>query len=101
LLLQNPLIADAGVVGIFSQEQQAELPRAYVVPHNSNILSAPSSVREHFSRSIQEWIKSRVVHYKALRGGVILTSAIPRSAAGKILRRDLRALVDGPVKAML
>ena len=27
LLLQNPLIADAGVVGVFSQEQQAELPR--------------------------------------------------------------------------
>jgi len=58
-------------------------------------------VRERFSRSIQEWIKSRVVHYKALRGGVVLASAIPHSAAGKILRRDLRALVDVPVKAML
>jgi len=42
-----------------------------------------------------------VVHYKALRGGVVLTPAIPRSAAGKILRRDLRALVDMSVKAML
>jgi 4-coumarate--CoA ligase len=75
--------------------------RAYVVPHNSKLLNASSSVHEDFSRAIQNWVKSRVVHYKALRGGVVLTAAIPRSTAGKILRKDLRALAHAPVEAML
>ncbi|KAI0821334.1 acetyl-CoA synthetase-like protein [Irpex lacteus] len=86
ILLQHPDIADCAVIGIVSEEEATELPRAYIV-HAKGI---PPSEHEAFGVSIQEWIKSRVARHKQLRGGVIVTDVIPKSAAGKILRRELR-----------
>jgi len=38
----------------------------------------------------------KLAAYKQLRGGVRFTSLIPKTASGKILRRELRkALLDG------
>jgi 4-coumarate--CoA ligase len=39
---------------------------------------------------VQKWIQSKVARHKYLRGGVVVVDAIPKSAAGKILRRQLR-----------
>ncbi|KAI0687441.1 AMP binding protein [Cytidiella melzeri] len=86
ILLLHPDIVDCAVIGVESVEEATELPRAYVV-HAKGL--APS---EHaaFAAGVQEWIKSRVAPHKRLRGGVIITDVIPKSAAGKILRRQLR-----------
>jgi acyl-CoA synthetase (AMP-forming)/AMP-acid ligase II len=35
-------------------------------------------------------VKGRVAQHKYLRGGVVIIDAIPKSSAGKILRKDLR-----------
>lgn len=80
LLMTHEAIADAGVIGVKDDEAQ-ELPKAYVVlKPGKNILP----------EDIINWVHERVAPHKRLRGGVEITEAVPRSPAGKILRRKLR-----------
>ncbi|KIK67058.1 hypothetical protein GYMLUDRAFT_37097 [Collybiopsis luxurians FD-317 M1] len=85
LLLTHPQIADAAVIGIESAKESTELPRAYVTPVDPSLLSSHT-----FSKEVQEWIKSKVSKHKYLRGGVVLTDMIPKSASGKILKLQLK-----------
>lgn len=39
---------------------------------------------------VAKWVEGKVAHYKKLRGGVLFVDAIPKSPAGKILRKVLR-----------
>lgn len=80
LLLTHDNIDDAAVIQI-PDEASGELPRAYVV-----LKDGVSTTEE----DIIAWVKERVAPYKRLDGGVVLTSTIPKSASGKILRRLLR-----------
>jgi 4-coumarate--CoA ligase len=64
--------------------------RAYVVSTNNAVLLADLLKRAAFEKEVQEWVKGRVAKYKYLRGGVKVVEAIPKSGAGKILRRQLR-----------
>ena len=66
---------------------------AYVVSTQNEILLKDAAKRNEFEKKIQKWIKSKVARHKQLRGGVVVIAAIPKSATGKILRKDLRALV--------
>ncbi|KAH9956171.1 AMP binding protein [Russula dissimulans] len=84
-LLQHPEIVDAAVIGVDDPAQASELPRAYVV-HKAGTTNAPKS----FPKDVQMWIEARVANHKFLRGGVVVVDAIPKSASGKILRRELR-----------
>jgi acyl-CoA synthetase (AMP-forming)/AMP-acid ligase II len=92
LLLQHADIADVAVIGIESKEEATELPRAYITP------SRPLSSQEvpSFALGIQDWVSQRVAPHKRLRVGVVIIDQIPKSAAGKILRRELheRAKAD-------
>ena len=78
LLLTHPGVADAAVIGR-GDDRAGELPVAYVVARGAVL---PAEIRD--------WVAARVVAYKQL-GEVVLCEAIPKSAAGKILRRVLRA----------
>ena len=40
--------------------------------------------------TVHKFIEAEVADYKQLRGGIEFIEAIPKSAAGKILRRQLR-----------
>ncbi|QRW06907.1 AMP binding enzyme [Ceratobasidium sp. AG-Ba] len=105
VLLTHPDVVDAGVIGIYSEEQATELPRAYVV-HRAGFASLSKSQREAFAREVQTWIQGKVAKHKFLRGGVAVVEVIPKSAAGKILRRQLRDLAktemaEAGVKAKL
>jgi acyl-CoA synthetase (AMP-forming)/AMP-acid ligase II len=92
LLLQHPNIADVGVIGVYVPEQATELPRAYVVVKGGGRLMKTEANRQNFEQSVQKWVEKRVTKHKYLRGGVSVIDAIPKSAAGKILRRELREL---------
>eukprot|EP00934_Nitzschia_sp_Nitz4_P002863 Nitzschia sp. Nitz4//scaffold22_size323478//222427//224396//NITZ4_000563-RA/size323478-augustus-gene-0.209-mRNA-1//1//CDS//3329543103//2853//frame0 len=83
LLLTNDKIIDAAVIQI-PDEMAGELPRAYVV------LRDQSQATEETRKEIYDWVKEQVVHYKRLDGGIEFVEAIPKSASGKILRRELR-----------
>ncbi|KAJ7901856.1 hypothetical protein B0H14DRAFT_3422540 [Mycena olivaceomarginata] len=91
LLISHPHILDAGVIGIFDEELATEVPRAYVVADQAVISAA----------AIKDFVKSRLASHKQLRGGVEFVPAIPKSASGKILRKDLRAMATTPTKAKL
>nr|AIY34667.1 4-coumarate:CoA ligase-like protein [Albuca bracteata] len=82
LLLSHPSIADAAVVPQ-KDEVAGEVPVAFVVPSKDSDLT---------EEAIKEFISKQVVFYKRLQR-VYLTHAIPKSPAGKILRKDLRAKV--------
>ncbi|KAG8738132.1 hypothetical protein FRC10_007254 [Ceratobasidium sp. 414] len=140
VLLTHPDIIDAGVIGVYSEEQATELPRltdrlpriadrfskplrvnprhpliivipervvirGYVV-HRRGYASLSKSERDAFAKGVQTWIQGKVAKHKFLRGGVAVIEAIPKSAAGKILRRQLRdlakkELAEASVKAKL
>jgi len=99
LLLERPDISDSGVIGIFSDAEATELPRAYIVPRDATLLEeAKRGAATAFVNDVDAWVKSKVAQHKFLRGGIILRDSIPRSQAGKILRKELRVIAQSEVK---
>lgn len=90
LLIQLPGVGDCAVVGINSRAWETEVPRAYIVPANQ---STCSSTAED-ANTIVQWLAERVAPYKKLRGGVRFVDSIPKTASGKILRRQLKELAQ-------
>ncbi|SDS68074.1 AMP-binding protein [Microterricola viridarii] len=79
VLLENPGIADAAVIGV-SDEDGQEIPQAFVVLQQGASLSEGEVIA---------FVASRVAPHEKVRR-VRFVSAIPKSSAGKILRRELR-----------
>ncbi|KAI1806833.1 acetyl-CoA synthetase-like protein [Daldinia bambusicola] len=79
VLLENKGVRDVAVVGVTING--AELPRAYIVPDPE---VKPTE------QEIAQWMESKVIYYKRLRGGVKFIEAIPKNPSGKILRKMLR-----------
>ncbi|KAJ1545726.1 hypothetical protein HK405_007723 [Cladochytrium tenue] len=94
VLLSHPAVADAAVIPR-PDTAAGEIPRAYVV------LKPGTTAKPE---EIAAFVASKVAAHKRLRGGVVLTDAIPKSASGKILRRILRdqdRAADAPPAAKL
>ncbi|KAK0196820.1 AMP binding protein [Armillaria mellea] len=100
ILLSHPGVADVAVIGIEDAAEATELPRAYVVPTHPEKVKTDAQKAE-FGAQIAEWMKSKVAKHKYLRGGVVTIDVIPKSAAGKILRRQLRDLARKEVRSRL
>lgn len=80
LLLTHEAIADAAVIGVAGQDGE-EVPKAFIVPRPGSSLS---------EEEVMTFVAARVAPYKKVRV-VELIDVVPKSAAGKILRRELRA----------
>jgi acyl-CoA synthetase (AMP-forming)/AMP-acid ligase II len=79
VLLRHPDVADAAVIGL-PDDEAGEIPAGYVVLRPA----AAASPEE-----IMRFVAGEVAHYKQIRRLEVI-DAIPKSAAGKILRRVLR-----------
>ena len=79
LLLSHPQILDAAVVGVLDAEGE-EIPKAFVV-------AAPDA--ELTADAVQDFVAAQVAPYKKVRR-VEFIEQVPKSASGKILRKDLR-----------
>ncbi|KAK2706327.1 uncharacterized protein LOC136029917 [Artemia franciscana] len=83
LLRSHPQVMDVAVIGV-PDERTGEAPRAYVV------LKPGSNVSE---KSLSNFVAERAAPYKHLHGGVVFLGTIPKSATGKILRRELKSAI--------
>ncbi|MFT4043552.1 MAG: AMP-binding protein [Gordonia sp. (in: high G+C Gram-positive bacteria)] len=80
LLLTHPAIADTAVIGVIEKESGEEIPKAFVVTQAGAELTESDVI---------EFVAAKVAPHKKVRA-VEFIEAIPKSAAGKILRKDLR-----------
>ncbi|GHE25454.1 AMP-dependent synthetase [Kitasatospora indigofera] len=79
LLLTHPEVADAAVIGVQGPDG-VERPKAFVVR------AAGSTLTEE---QVADFVAGQVAPYKKVRA-VEFLEAVPKSASGKILRRELR-----------
>lgn len=77
VLLANPAIADACVIGI-ADEEAGEVPKAYVVKKG-----------EISADEVMAWVAGRVAPFKKIRA-VEFIDQLPKSPTGKLLRRVLK-----------
>ncbi|KAJ5807429.1 hypothetical protein N7447_010885 [Penicillium robsamsonii] len=89
ILIDNEAIDDVAVTGIESEAHGSEVPVAYVVRSARSKGSGITDEQE--ATNIIQWLDSKVAYHKRIRGGVRFVNTIPKSAAGKILRRVLKA----------
>ncbi|MCO1579315.1 AMP-binding protein [Crossiella sp. SN42] len=85
LLLTHPQIADAAVIGVRDAEGE-EVPKAFVVRQQG--------AEELDEAAVMAFVAGQVAPHKKVRV-VEFLDVIPKSASGKILRKDLRAREAG------
>lgn len=84
LIRGHSIAADVAVIGI-PDPKKGEVPRAYIV-----LKSDVKEPKEVCIKLINEAVNKHVAEYKRLAGGIEFVDVIPKSAAGKILRKDLK-----------
>jgi 4-coumarate--CoA ligase len=79
LLITHPKVADVAVIGV-PDDEAGEIPKAFIATAPGEIVTL---------EEIQELVSEHLVSYKQIRQFEVI-DAIPKSAAGKILRKQLR-----------
>jgi 4-coumarate--CoA ligase len=82
LLLGHDLVEDCAVIGI-PDDWSGEVPKAFVVPKPG------VSKDRRVARAIMRFVQENKIRYKWLKE-VELVNEIPKSASGKILKKNLR-----------
>ncbi len=85
VLLEHPAVEDCGVVGR-ADDAAGEIPCAFVV------LRENALDNQRTASLLQEFVAERLTHYKMPRE-IYFVHSLPRTASGKILRRELRKLL--------
>lgn len=79
LIITHPKVADVAVIGV-PDDEAGELPKAFVTPVDGETVTL---------EEVQELVGEHLVSYKQIKILEVI-DAIPKSAAGKILRKELR-----------
>jgi acyl-coenzyme A synthetase/AMP-(fatty) acid ligase len=86
VLLEHPEVRDCGVVAR-PDPACGEIPIAFIILRN------PHKESPQLAEELKEFVADRITRYKQPRE-IIFTESIPRTASGKILRRELRARIS-------
>lgn len=86
VLLEHPAVRDCGVVGR-KDPAAGEVPVAFVVAQDG------FAAKRGFDQELCAFVASRLAHYKQPRE-VRFIAAVPKTASGKILRRELREALE-------
>ena len=87
VLLEHPAVRDCGVISK-PDSAAGEIPCAFVVLREST-LASPA-----MDEALRAYVADRLTHYKQPRE-IRFVDAVPRTASGKILRRELRKALTG------
>ncbi|HZT98231.1 MAG TPA: AMP-dependent synthetase, partial [Ktedonobacteraceae bacterium] len=79
LLLEHPAVMDAAVIGV-PNEETGEVPKGFVVVRPGSSVTA---------EELLTFVNSKVASYKKVHE-MAFVDAIPKTASGKILRRELK-----------
>lgn len=82
IIMERPEVADVAVVGV-PDPLAGEVPKAFVV------LKPKQKLTE---KDVRDLVSQKLTRYKHLDGGVVFLESIPRNAAGKIMRNELKVL---------
>jgi acyl-CoA synthetase (AMP-forming)/AMP-acid ligase II len=85
VLLEHPMVRDCGVVSRIDAAGE-EVPCAFVVVREEK------PANQQTAEELQAFVAERLTHYKMPRE-IYFVQKVPRTASGKILRRELRKLV--------
>ncbi|KAK4887101.1 hypothetical protein RN001_003372 [Aquatica leii] len=77
-------ISDAAVIGI-PDTVSGEVPLAFVVAKLNSKVDI---------KSLHNYMSKKVASYKQLNGGVIVVDALPKTASGKTLRKELKSMYN-------
>lgn len=81
LLRSHPSVADAAVIGI-PHEMYGEAPKAFIIQKNGATIS---------EKELQDFVGKNVAPYKKIHE-VQFVKDIPKTASGKIMRRELKKM---------
>lgn len=90
ILISHSKVAAATVVGRYDKAKATELPCAFVEISNA----AKEEAKDALAKEIDEFVRSKVSHHKFLRGGIHFVEKVPVSASGKILRKEVRGMLQ-------
>jgi long-chain acyl-CoA synthetase len=82
LLLEHPAVRDCGVIGR-PDSAAGEIPAAFIVLREGHVPS------DELKADLCAFVADRLTHYKQPRE-IHFVDSLPRTASGKILRRELR-----------
>ncbi|KAK0667804.1 putative acyl-CoA synthetase /AMP-acid ligase II [Cercophora samala] len=94
VLCSSESVGDAGVVGIYDDDEATEWPRAFVVPAGGKENKSRADL-EKLAVELKELVEKRTAKYKWLVGGIVFIDQVPKSPSGKILRRLLKSGAEG------
>ena len=89
VLLEHPLVTDAGVCGV-ADERDGEIPVAAVTLAES----VSESGRPRVLQEVREFVDARVAPYKRLRGGIFYVDVLPKGVTGKLVRREILPTIN-------
>lgn len=95
ILLSHPAVVDAAVIGVQSQsdgrvESAGEVPRGFVLMAPNGKQATPTVTE----KELLDFVNSKLQGHEDLKWDIQIVEGIPRSPAGKILRRELKKMAD-------